>query len=422
MGVNATTVNWETPSFAVLKVELLLCRLDSSWDHECQIRRSDAQHALDAVWSCLKEQTPARRCTQVKREFFSQGSALLESAEVAGLPGHRPIPFAASNPWLADSIQQWMSPSLWSDPHIGFLLVAALAFATNIASNAYGRRSAYNARISLSADRLLGLRRRLNSLPSEIRSEQETVDWFNEFFKVIDLGLSLLPNSKIPLSVAEFDVAKPESATTAALDAVLGADSFRGKGRARPTSKCAQPPAPVWIDRTVRRDDHRLVNEEMIIDFVVVPITMRIKLKFMWLGNPGCMSRYQWTVEAMFRDVDERLVRTCPNQYGTKCLTWCTEFDFKAWDGDGEAEGRSRAMAWLANALQRKVLVSEGSAATRPYAKSVDRLDWLRRQLAELPQIIQAAGTELDQLQAHGSLRCAIGLRYVPARRTQSAS
>lgn len=422
MGVNATTVNWETPSFAVLKIELLLCRLESSWDHVCQIRRSDAQHALDAVWSCLKDHTPARRCTQVKREFFSQGSALLESAEVAGLPGHRPIPFAASNPWLADSIQQWMSPSLWSDPHIGFLLVAALAFATNIASNAYGGRSAHNARISQSTDRLLGLGRRLNSLPSEIRSVQETVAWFDEFFKVIDLGLSSLPDSKIPLSLAQFDVAKPESATTAALDAVLGADSFRGKGRARPTSRSAQPPAPAWIDRTVRRDDHRLVNEEMIIDFVVVPITMRIKLKFMWLGNPGCMSRYQWTVEATFRDVDERLVRTCPNQYGTKCLTWCTEFDFDAWDGDGEAEGRSRSMAWLANALPRKVLVSQGSAATTPYAKSVDRLDWLRRQLAELPQRIQAAETELDQLQTPGSLRRAIGRCYAPLRRTQSAS
>lgn len=61
---------------------------------------------------------PTSRCTQVKREFFSQGTALLESAEVAGLPGHRSIPSAASNPRLADSIQQWTTPSLWSDPHI----------------------------------------------------------------------------------------------------------------------------------------------------------------------------------------------------------------------------------------------------------------------------------------------------------------
>lgn len=410
MGVNATTVNWETPSFAVLKVELLLCRLALSWDQECQIRRSDAQHALDAVWSCLKAESPAARCTKVKREFFSQGSALLETAEIAALPGHRSIPFAASNPWLAGSIQQWKAPPLWSDPHIGLLLIAALAVATNISSIVFRRWSAHNARVSQSATRLHNLRRRLAALPSEIKSEQKTVDWFDEFFKVIDSGLAALPNKKIPLNLPEVDAAQLQSTTTAALDALLGEDSFRGKGRARRASKRMPEQTVVWIDRTERRMDHKLVDEEMIIDFVVVPITMRIKLKFMWLGNPGRMSRYQWKVEVAFRGIDEGLVRTCPNQYGTKCLTWCTEFDFHAWEGDGEAEGRSRAMAWLAVALQRKTLNSEGSAATTPYVKAVKEVARLVRHSADYPQIIQAAEAELDQLQSRGSLRRAIGL------------
>ena len=134
MGVNATSVNWDMPSFAILKVELLMCRLGSTWDRECQIHRSDAQHALDAVWSCLNEDLRATRCAQVKRESIAQESALLEAVELAALPGHRSIPFVASNPWLADSIQQWSTPGFSSDPHIGLLLIAALAIVTTIGS------------------------------------------------------------------------------------------------------------------------------------------------------------------------------------------------------------------------------------------------------------------------------------------------
>lgn len=402
MGVNATSVNWDMPSFAILKVELLMCRLGSTWDRECQIHRSDAQHALDAVWSCLNGDLRATRCAQVKRESITQESALLDAVELAAIPGHRSIPFAASNPWLADSLQQWRSPGLWADPHISLLLLAALAVATNIASSIYVRWSAHKVRVSRSADRLFDLRRRLAGLPSEIRSEQKRIDWFDEFFRVIDSGLSSLPDKKIPLGLPEIDVAQLESTTTAALDAVLGEDSFRGKGRARRASKRVQQQAVVWIDRTERREDHGLVDEEMIIDFVVVPITMRIKLTFMWLGNPGRTSRYQWKVEATFRGIDEDLVRTCPNQYGTKCLTWCTEFDFHAWEGDGETEGRSRAIAWLANAMQRKTLVSEGSAATTPYVKSVNEVARLKRNLADYPQIIQAVEAKLGQLQSRG--------------------
>jgi hypothetical protein len=69
-----------------------------------------------------------------------------------------------------------------------------------------------------------------------------------------------------------------------------------------------------------------------------------------------------------------------------------------------------RAMAWLADALQRKTLVSQGSAATKPYAKSVSEVDWLTRQLADFPQIIEEAEAELNRLQAKGFWRCATGL------------
>lgn len=269
----------------------------------------------------------------------------------------------------------------------------------------FDRWSAHKVRVSRSAGRLFDLCRELDRLPSEIRSEQKKIEWFDDLFRVIDLGLSSLPNSKIPLSLTEIELVKPESATTAALDAVFGADSFRGNGRARRASKRAQQPAIVWIDRTERREDHKLVNEEMMVDFVVVPITMRIKLKFMWLGNPGRKSRYQWKVEATFRDIDEGLVRTCPNQYGTKCLTWRIEFDFEAWEGDGEAEGLVRAMSWLASALQRKTMISEGSAATAPYLKSVNEVARLKRNLADYPEFIQAAKAELDQLQSRGWLQ-----------------
>jgi len=411
IGVNATTVNWETPSFAILKVELLLCRLETSWDQECQIRRSDAQHAFDAVWSCIKDESPATRCTQVKREFSAQGSALLATAEIAALPGHRSIPFAASNPWLAGSIEQWKTPAIRSDPHVGLLVIAALAVASTLAAGAYGRWSAHKACVSQSAERLSGHRTRHAALPSAISSEQKKVDWFDAFFKVIDSGLASLPNMMIPLNLPDADPAQLESTTTTALSALLGEESFRGKGRAERVSKRTEESAVVWIDRTERRkQDHKLIDEQMVLDFVPVPITMRIKLRFMWLGNPGCMSRYQWDVEATFRGIDESLVRTCPNQSGTKCLSWRTDFDFDAWDCDGEAEGRLRAMAWLADALQRKTLTSQGTAATKPYAKSVKEVAWLKRQLSELPQIIEEAEADLNRLQAVGFWRRATGL------------
>ena len=410
VGVNATSVNWDMPSFAILKVDLLMCRLSSTWDRECQIFRSDAQHAFDAVWSCLNGDLRATRCAQVRRESITQESALLDAVELAALPGHRSIPFAASNPWLADSLQQWRAPGLWADPHIGLLLLAALAVATNIASSILVLWSAHKVRASRSADRLCELRREMAELPSQISSEQRKIDWFDDFFRVIDLGLSSLPNSTIPLSLTEIEVAKPQLATTAALDALLGEDSFRGKGRSRRASKRVQKPAVVWIDRTERRKDQKLFDQVMIIDFVAVPITMRIKLKFLWLGNPGRKSRYQWKVEATFRDIDEGLVRTCPNHYGTKCLTWRTEFDFQAWEGDGEAEVLDRAIAWLASALQRKTMISDGSAATAPYVKSVNEVAWLKRKLANYPKTIQAAEAELDRLQSRGSLRRAMGL------------
>lgn len=410
IGVNATTVNWEAPSFAILKVELLLCRMESSWDHECQIRRSDAQHAFDAVWSCIKDESPAARCTQVKREFFAQGSELLATAEIAALPGHRSVPFAASNPWLAGSIEQWKTPAIWSDPHVGLLVIAALAVASTLAAGAYGRWSVHNARVSQSAERLSDQRRRHAALPSAISSEQKKVDWFDAFFKLIDSGLASLPNKMIPLSLPDTDPTQLESTTTTALSALLGEDSFRGKGRAERVSKRTKKSAVVWMDRTERRkQDHRLIDEQMVLDFVPVPITMRIKLRFMWLGNPGCMSRYQWDVEATFHGIEEGLVRTCPNQSGTKCLTWCAEFDFAAWDGDGEAEGRLRAMAWLTDALQRKTLISQGTAATKPYARSVNEVAWLKRQLSELPQIIEKAEADLNRLQAGGFWRRATG-------------
>jgi len=409
MGVNATTVNWQTPSFAVLKVELLLCRLDSSWDQQCQIRRSDAQHAFDAVWSCINDKSPATQCSQVKREFIAQGTALLEAAEIAALPGHRSIPSSASNPWLADSIEQWKAPASWLDPHVALLVIAAIAAAANLAASVFGRWSARNARIAHSVDGLVDRRRRLAAIPSEIRFEQKKVDWFDAFFKVIDSGLASLPNLEIPLNLPDSDAAQPESSTTAALDALLGKDSFRSKGRTRRAIKNAPQQAVVWIDRTQRRQDHKLVDQQMVIDFVPVAVTMRIKLRFMWLGNPGCMSRYQWDVEASFHGIEEGLVRTCPNQSGTKCLTWCTEFDFDAWDGDGEAEGRLRAMAWLADALQRKTLTSQGTAATKPYAKAVEEVAWLKRQLSVLPQIIEEAEADLNRLQAVGFWRRATG-------------
>lgn len=410
VGVNATSVNWEMPSFAILKVELLMCRVGSTWDQECQIFRSDAQHALDAAWSCLNGDSRAARCAQVIRESITQESALLDAVQLAALPGHRSIPFAASNPWLADSIQQWRAPEIWTDPHIGLLVLAALAVATNIASSILVRWSAHKVRVSRSADRLCELRREMAELPSQISSEQRKVDWFDDFFRVIDLGLSSLPNSTIPLSLMEIEAAKPQLATTAALDAVLGEDSFRGKGRSRRASRRVQQPAVVWIDRTERPKDQKLFDQVMVIDFVAVPITMQIRLKFMWLGNPGRKSRYQWNVEANFRDIDEGLVRTCPNQYGTNCLTWRTEFDFQAWEGDGEAEVLGRTIAWLANALQRKKMISEGSAATAPYVKSVNEIVWLKRKLADYPEYIRSAKAELNQLQSRGSLRRAMGL------------
>lgn len=410
LGINATTVNWQTPSFAVLKVELLLCRLDSSWDQQCQVRRSDAQHALDAVWSCINDKSPATQCSQVKREFFAQGTALLEAAEIAALPGHRSIPSSASNPWLADSIEQWKAPASSLDPHVGLLVIATMAAAANLAASVFGRWSVHNAAIAHSVDGLVDRRRRLAALPSEIRSEQKKVDWFDAFFKLIDSGLASLPNMMIPLNLPDTDPAQLESTPTTALSALLGEDSFRGKGRAERVSKRTKKSAVVWIDRTERRkQDHKLIDEQMVLDFVPVPITMRIKLRFMWLGNPGCMSRYQWDVEATFRGIDESLVRTCPNQSGTKSLTWRTNFDFDAWDGDGEAEGRLRAMAWLADALQRKTLTSQGTAATKPYAKSVKEVAWLKRQLSELPQIIEEAEADLNRLQAVGFWRRATG-------------
>lgn len=402
MGVNATTVNWDAPSFAVLKVELLLCRLESSWDRECQIRRSDVQHAFDAVWSCVKDESPAARCMQVKREFFAQGSALLDAAEIAGLPGHRSPSFAASNPWLAGSIEQWKAPAIWSDPHVGLLLIAAIAFASNLAASAFRRWTAHRARVSKSAERLSDHRRRLESLPSAIRFEQEKVNWFDAFFKMIDAGLASLPNKQIAFDVQDADPARQQSTTTAALNVLLGEDSFRGKGRVERASPRTQQSGVLWIDRTERRPDYKLVDQQMVIDFVPVPITMRITLKFMWLGNPGRMSRFQWDVEAIFDGIDQSLVRTCPNQGSTKYLTWRTDFDFEAWDGDGESEARLRAMAWLVNGLQRKTLISAGSAATTPYPKAVREVAWLIRQSAALPQIIREAEVELDRLQARG--------------------
>lgn len=402
MGVNATTVNWDAPSFAVLKVELLLCRLESSLDKECQIRRSDAQHAFDAVWSCVKDESPASRCIQVKREFVAQGSAILDAAEIAALPGHRSLSSAASNPWLAGSIEQWKAPAVWSNPHVGLLVIAAIALASNLAASTFRRWTAHRARVSESAERLSDHRERLAALPSVIRSKQAKVNWFDAFFKTIDSGLALLPNKRIPLDLQDTGLAQQQSTTTTALNALLGEDSFRGKGRVERASPRKQQSAVLWIDRTERRPDHKLVDQQMVIGFVPVPITMRIKLRFMWLGNPGRMSRFQWDVEAIFDGIDQSLVRTCPNQGSTKYLAWRTDFDFEAWEGDGESEARLRAMAWLADGLQRKTLISAGSAATTPYPKAVREVAWLIRQSEALPQIIREAEVELDRLLARG--------------------
>ena len=143
----------------------------------------------------------------------------------------------------------------------------------------------------------------------------------------------------------------------------------------------------------------------MIIDLIVVPITMRIKLQKFWLGNPGNKSKYQWTVEATFTDADEALVQSCPNQYGTKSLTWYTEFGFEDWEGSGENEALIRSMSWLARGLQRDATISEGTAATTPYEVSTRRIEWLKDRLTLYPKFVQQAESELEQLQRHGPLR-----------------
>lgn len=403
--VNATSVNWDRPSFSVLKIDLLLCRIRSSWDRDCKIYRSDAQYAFDAVWSCVNEDLRAARCSDVKREFATQGSVLLDAVEVAVLQGHRSIPIAASNPWLANSVQQWLALGFSSDARIALLLIAAIAAVTITVSSNYARWKAHEDRVEQATKQLLKLRKTLAGLPSDIKEEQATINWFIAFFSLIDSRLSLLPNSQIPLGLADLEMPQLESTTTAAFDAVLGAGTFRGKGHSRRASKAEKQRVAVWRDRTTRGDDHKLVDGVMIIDLTVLPITMRIKSKNRWLGNPGKKSRYQWKVEATFMDVDEILVRSCPNQYETKFLTWCTEFDFEEWEGSDEHEARVRSMSWLARGLQRDAAISEGTAATEPYETSIRTITWLKRWLNTYPERIRDAEFELEQLELHRPLK-----------------
>ena len=401
--VTGTSVNWDRPSFAILKLELMICRASTSWDRECQTYQSDAQHAVDAAWSCINEKSTATHCAQVRRELVAQSDAFFEAVQVAGLSGHRSIPFEASNPWLAGSIQQWLSPGFWSDPHVGFLLVAALALATITISGIFARWSAHQARVTRSLDRLNRLHRELSYLPSRIRSLQEKVDWFTAFFKVIDSGLTTMGSSDIPIELTDLEVKLPISQVTSALDSVLGAESFRGRETA--SRKRGPKRRKMWTNRTERQENGRPVDSVVVIDFQPVPINLRITLEHMWLGNPGVMSRFKWTIEATFLGIDDRLVRTGPNGWDIKSLSWCTTFDFKAWEGEGEPKATSMAMSWLAGGLKRTTQIFEGTAATRPLTTFVNQLAWLEEELVKYPGRIQIAEAELEALQLRGSLK-----------------